>query len=103
MKTTTLLTLAAAIALGAAACDRNTGQSKSASSPEAGAGASAPRESSTPSTPANLGPPQSQEEKREGANPVQQQVDPKESAQRRDFQQKGDAAGPQSAETAPRN
>lgn len=85
MKKTTLLTLAAAIALGAAACDRNTGQSKSASSPEAGAGSSAPRESSTPSTPANLGQPQSQAEKSEGANPVQQQVDPKEGAQQRDF------------------
>ena len=94
MKTTTLLTLAAAIALGAAACDRNTGQSKSASSPEAGAGASAPRESSTPSTPANLGPPQSQEEKREGANPVQQQVDPKQEEQQRDFRMLGEGAGP---------
>jgi hypothetical protein len=93
MKKTTLLTLAAAIALGAAACDRNTGQSRSASSPEAGAGASAPRESSTPSTPANLGQP-SQAEKREGANPVQQQVDPKQEEQQRDFRMRGEGAGP---------
>jgi hypothetical protein len=95
MKKTTLLTLAAAIALGAAACDRNTGQSRSASSPEAGAGASAPRESSTPSTPANLGQP-SQAEKREGANPVQQQVDPKQEEQQRDFRMRGEGAGPRS-------
>jgi hypothetical protein len=95
MKKTTLLTLAAAaIALGAAACDRDTGQPRSASSPEAGAGASAPRESSTPSTPANLGQPQSQAEKREGANPVQQQVDPKQEEQQRDFRMRGEGAGP---------
>lgn len=93
MRKTTLLTLAAAIALGAAACDRNTEQSKSASSPEAGAGASAPRESSTPSTPANLGQPRSQEERREGANPVQQQVDPKEGEQQRDFRTRDEGAG----------
>jgi hypothetical protein len=94
MKTTTVLTLAAAIALGVAACDRNTGDSKSASSPEAGAGASAPRESNIPTTPANVGPPQSQAEMREGANPVQQQVDPKEEEQQRDFRTRGDGAGP---------
>jgi hypothetical protein len=92
MKTTTVLALAASIALGAAACDRDTGQSKSASSPEAGAGASAPRESNTPTTPANVGPP-SQAEKREGANPVQQQVDPKEGEQQRDFRTRGEGAG----------
>ena len=68
MKTTTVLTLAAAIALGVAACDRNTGDSKRLFA-EAGAGASAPRESNIPTTPANVGPPQSQAEKREGANP----------------------------------
>lgn len=94
MKKTTLLTLVAAIALGVAACERDTGQPRSASSPEAGAGASAPRESSTPSTPANLGPPQSQAEKREGANPVQQQVDPKEGAQQRDFRMPGENTAP---------
>lgn len=44
-------------------------------------------------------------ERREGANPTQQQVDPKQREQHRDFQQKekGDPAGPRSAETTPRN
>jgi hypothetical protein len=80
---TTILTLATALALGAAAgCDRNT--------EPAGAGGSAPQtqqQSNTPSTPANLGPPNAAE-KKEGSNPVQQQVDPKEPEQRRDFEQK---------------
>jgi len=79
---TTILTLAVALALGAVAgCDRNT--------EPAGAGDSAPQtqQSDTPSTPANLGTPNAAE-KKEGSNPVQQQVDPKEPEQRRDFEQK---------------
>ncbi|HEU4350647.1 MAG TPA: hypothetical protein VFR66_02100 [Burkholderiales bacterium] len=93
MKATTVLALAAAIALGSAGCDRNAAQSKSdASSAEAGAGASAPRKSSTPTTPANVGQP-SQAEKHEGANPVQQQVDPKQREQERDFRTRGEGAG----------
>jgi hypothetical protein len=88
MKTTTLLTIAAALALGAAGCDTDT-PTQAPTQPQAGAGGSAPRESSTPSTPANLPPPQSQAEKREGSNPVQQQVDPKEGEQQRDFRMKG--------------
>ena len=56
--------------------------------------------SQTPSTPANLPAPSTQE-KREGASPVQGQVDPKEGEQRRDFQQKGDGAGPKASDTAP--
>jgi hypothetical protein len=51
-------------------------------------------QSSTPSTPANIGQPANQQEKKEGANPVQGQVDPKQAEQHRDFQQRGDAAGP---------
>ena len=90
---TNLLTLAAVLALSAAGCDTNT-QTKTQTQPQAGAGASAPRESSTPTTPANLPPPQSQAEKREGSNPVQQQVDPKQDEQQRDFRMKGEAAGP---------
>jgi hypothetical protein len=93
MKTTTVLLLAAVFALGAAAgCDRN---------PEpAGAGGTAPSTSpspptsQTPTTPANIGQPQSQAEKREGANPVQQQVDPKQGEQQRDFRMQGEGAGP---------
>jgi hypothetical protein len=94
MKTTLVLAFAAAFALGAAACDRNTEVSKTPSSPEAGAGASAPRESNTPTTPANVGPPQSQAERRESTKPVQGQVDPKEGEQQRDFRTPGEGKGP---------
>ena len=48
-----------------------------------------PAANATPTTPANAGTP-STEEKKEGANPVQGQVDPKEKEQQRDFQ-KSDA------------
>ena len=89
-----MLGLAAALALAAAACDRNTTTTESKAQPQASAGSSAPRQASTPSTPANIGPPQSQAEKREGTNPVQQQVDPKQSEQHRDFRMQGDGAGP---------
>jgi hypothetical protein len=34
---------------------------------------------------------------------VQGQVDPKQSEQRKDFQQKGDSAGPTSPDTKPKN
>jgi uncharacterized lipoprotein len=87
---TSILTLAAALALGVVAgCDR----AEQPVSQPAGAGTSAPQ-SNTPTTPANVGQPQSQAEKREGANPVQGQVDPKQREQHKDFQQPGDAAGP---------
>jgi hypothetical protein len=49
-------------------------------------------------TPANIGTPTTAE-KKEGANPVQGQVDPKHADQQRDFQSRGDAAGPQSSDT----
>ena len=51
-------------------------------------------------TPANAGNPTSAE-KKDGANPVQGQVDPKAGAQHRDFQQGGDGAGPRSSDTQP--
>jgi hypothetical protein len=96
MKTTTILSLtaAAAVALAAAACDRNTATTEGKAQQQAGAGSSAPSQSSTPTTPANVGPPQSQAERRESTNPVQQQVDPKEGEQHRDFRTKGEGAGP---------
>lgn len=91
MKTTTLF-IATAFALGAlAGCDRKAPEQRSPATPpssQAGTGAT-----STPNTPANIGQPQSQE-KKDGANPVQGQVDPKQSAQQKDFQHKGDGAGP---------
>ena len=99
-----LIVLAAAAAL--AACDRpadkNAARDAQKSAPSSSAPSSAAGASQTPSTPANLPAPASQEEKREGANPQQGQVDPKESTQRKDFQQKGDSAGPTSPETTPR-
>jgi hypothetical protein len=59
-------------------------------------------QSNTPTTPANIGQPASQAEKKEGANPVQGQVDPKQPEQQRDFQQRGDSAGPKGPDTAPK-
>jgi hypothetical protein len=51
--------------------------------------------SATPGSP-------TQAQKQEGNNPVQQQVDPKDTEQRRDFQQSGDGKGPASADTQPK-
>ena len=93
---TLLVTVVTALALGTlAGCDRNPPQQRPATTPpsQAGAGASTVPQSNTPTTPANAGAP-SQAEKREGSNPTQGQVDPKESAQHKDFQHKGDGAGP---------
>jgi len=72
-------------------------------SPNANRGASQAQQPSptTPTTPANIGQPTTNAEKKEGANPVQGQVDPKEPAQHKDFQQRGDQSGPSSAETKP--
>lgn len=99
MLSRTLIVAAAIAAL--AGCDKpsSPGASRDATkdAPSSSSGAS-----QTPTTPANLPPPTTQAEKREGANPVQGQVDPKESAQHKDFQQKGDSAGPTSGETTPR-
>ena len=76
------LTLAIAMAFGSAmlaACDRNERQS---SAPKAVADANPPV-----TVPEARGVPTAQERK-DGANPVQGQVDPKEQAQRTDFEQK---------------
>jgi hypothetical protein len=56
----------------------------------------------TPTTPANIGQPNSQEEKKEGANPVQGQIDPKAPEQHRDFRQPGDQKGPTGPDTQPK-
>jgi hypothetical protein len=93
-----ILVLAAAIAL-AAGCNKGPDQGK----PAVGADKAPPQSQvNTPST-ASGGASASQEEKKEGANPVQGQVDPKDSNQRRDFQQRGDGAGPKSPESAPKS
>ncbi len=84
------LTLIFAVALAlSAGCSK--GPEPRAATPPQGADASA---GSSTSTPAYMGQSSSQEQK-DGANPVQGQVDPKEGAQHKDFQQRGDSAGPQ--------
>lgn len=97
----TLLVVSIALALGTlAGCDRNpnptpstTGATPPATAATPPATSTAGTGSSTPSTPANAGTP-SAAEKKEGANPTQGQVDPKQKEQHRDFQMKGDGAGP---------
>ena len=92
----TLISLATALALGLAGCDRNPNPApKSAPGTPPPATSSAPStpQASTPSTPANTGTP-SASEKASGSQPVQGQVDPKAGEQQKDFQQKGDGAGP---------
>ena len=94
-----LLTMAVFVSLAlVAGCNRNTTTppspktDTSSAAPQAGAGSSAtPANAGTPSTP----------ERQEGSNPTQGQVDPKHAEQHRDFQQKGDAAGPTSSDTKP--
>jgi hypothetical protein len=94
---TTFLVFAAALALGTlAACDRTPEERAKVTPPTsspAGAGGTATRQSDTPTTPANAGTP-SEAEKNTGSNPVQGQVDPKQREQHKDFQQRGDGAGP---------
>ena len=94
-----LLALACAISLAAAAgCDRRPTTPPSpktdsvSQAQQAGAGST--------TTPANAGNPTGGE-KREGANPVQGQIDPKHADQHRDFQNSGDGAGPRSSDTQP--
>ena len=96
----TILILAAALAL-AAGCDKGAGSRQAAS----GSAPPSQPQASTPSTPApgaSTGQTASPAEKKEGRNPVQGQVDPKQRDQHRDFQQGGDAAGPKSADTTPK-
>jgi hypothetical protein len=99
MDTTMKLTTALAFALAlAAGCDRHT---TTPPSPKADSGSALPQAAAGASTtPANAGTP-SAAERRDGANPVQGQVDPKQAEQHRDFRQDGDQAGPQSRDTKP--
>jgi hypothetical protein len=93
-----IFVLAAALAL-AAGCNKGSEQARPATSTD-----KAPPQSqvNTPTTPASAGQSASQEERKEGANPQQGQVDPKSPEQHRDFQQKGDGAGPKGPDTAPK-
>ena len=89
--------IALAICTALAACgkdaDRDMAKDLSRAAPPPQPTTSGPAISSTPTTPANTGK-ASPAEKAEGSNPQQQQVDPKQPEQRRDFEHKGDAAGP---------
>lgn len=93
-----VLVLVAALAL-ATGCNKASDQAKPAASTD-----KAPPQAqvNTPTTPASAGQTASQEEKKDGANPVQGQVDPKDAEQHRDFQQKGDGAGPKGPDTEPK-
>jgi|SRR5687768_17744729 hypothetical protein len=92
---TLLVTVVTALALGTiAGCDRNPQQRPATTPPsQAGTGASTVPQSNTPSTPANAGTP-SEAEKASGNTPAQGQVDARQKEQHKDFQQKGDGAGP---------
>lgn len=97
-----LLCLAASLAI--TGCGRDEPKSAQPASSGATSPATAPAApaSNTPPTPANVGQPQSTAERREGANPQQQQIDPKQPEQHRDFRHPGETAGPKSPETSPR-
>jgi hypothetical protein len=88
--------IAAALAL-VAACERP----QQPNTPPADTSSGASSGATTRTTPADISPPASQADKREGRNPQQGQVDPKQSEQRRDFQQRGDDRGPTSPSTQP--
>ena len=85
MKITTIAATALSLAL-LAACGKNDQR------PAASGSSAAPRNEAAPAasqnTPANAGTPSSAE-KREGANPTQGQVDPKEPVQHKDFKTNG--------------
>ena len=72
----------------AAGCGKNPEGSKAAPRTDAAPSVTTPAPSSSSGATA------SREEKKDGANPVQGQVDPKAAEQQRDFKQKGDGAGP---------
>ena len=98
------IVISMALAALLAACDRAPATSGSTGSPGQAAppADAASSGATTRTTPAEITPPVSQADKREGGNPQQGQVDPKESEQRRDFKQPGDDRGPTSPSTQPR-
>jgi len=93
------LTLVAALSLAfAAGCDRNATPTPS---PKTDSTSSLPSSAAGSTTSSSKAGTPTTSEKREGANPQQGQVDPKSSAQQRDFQHSGDQAGPKSPDAAP--
>jgi hypothetical protein len=91
---TTLVSFAVALALGMlAGCDRNqTSAQPATTGTTAPAGSGSSAQSNTPSTPANIGTPSPSE--KDTQPPVQGREDVRQPEQRKDFQQKGDGAGP---------
>ena len=87
---TTLVTLSIALALGTlSACDRGATPKQSTATPSPGA----PASSGSSATPAQPAP--SSSAKSDGTQPpAQGQVDAKQPEQQKDFQHKGDGAGP---------
>ena len=105
----TLITLATALALGLAGCDRNPApnakQPTGSTGPASSAPSTAPGSSSagssgapnaptanTPTTPANIGGGAATQAEKQP--PVQGREDVRQPEQRRDFEHKGDGAGP---------
>ena len=81
------------IALLAAALALAAGCSKGPDNNSPGARTDVPRQQAQVNT---------HEEEKDGANPVQGQVDPKQAEQHKDFQQSGDGAGPKGPDTMPK-
>ena len=96
MKMTSFAALLVAAAL--AGCGEQTSAPRVAPQP----GASQPAGAGTTTPPTTSTTPATAQERSDGANPVQQQVDPKEAVQRRDFQHPNEKAGPTSPETQPK-
>ncbi len=101
MHTRILLAAVAAAAL-VAACERNAPKSGSSAQPAPSSGAS--QVQSSPATPnggvqSSAAAATSGQATGEGQNPHQEQVDPKDPAQHRDFEQKGDSAGPKNPQS----
>ena len=93
--------LAVSLALAAGCDQRPTTPPSPKTDTTSAAPAAAGGSSTTSGTTSSANGTPSAAEKREGANPTQGQVDPKHAEQHRDFQQKGDAAGPTSSDTQP--
>jgi hypothetical protein len=96
MKATVAAVLAATALI--AACER---QPQPRTEPSAASGSSASPSATQPPRPQTGSP--TMEQKKEGSNPVQGQIDPKQSEQHKDFRQPGDQAGPKSTETQPKS
>lgn len=94
----TILVVSSALALGLlAGCDRKPEEATRANTTtyqtgsSAAGGGTAVQQSNTPTTPANVGPGATDEGKQP---PVQGREDTRQPEQRKDFQQRGDGAGP---------